>query len=115
MNIMPILKIEKKMGTMGILLVFDNWVYVCICKVFSSVFKKYTQHAFVYDSHFSPLDKSECCISIIDNRSYAPICVLEDKYRKIKSALKNILRNCFMALALWSMLSELLQMIFHHI
>ena len=71
------------MDTMGILLVIYYCVYVCICKVFSSVFKKYTQHAFVYDSHFSPLEQSECCGTTIDNLSYAPVCVLEAKYSKL--------------------------------
>ena len=28
-------------------------------------------------------------------RSYASICVLEEKYRKIKAVLKNMLRNFF--------------------
>ena len=44
---------------------------------------------------FQTLDKSECCGAIIDNRSYATICVLEEKFRKIKSALKNMLRKFF--------------------
>ena len=73
------------MDTMGILLVIYYCVYVCICKVFSSVFKKYTQHAFVYDSHFSPLEKSGCCVAIIDNIPYAPICVLEEEDIKKQS------------------------------
>ena len=55
--------------------------------------KKVTQHAFVYDSDFSTKEKSECCDSIIDNRSYAPICVMEEKYRIRKATLKNMLRN----------------------
>ena len=65
------------MGTMVILLIIDNVVYVCICTVYYSVFKEVTQHAFVYDSHFSTKNKSELCGEIIDNRSYAPICVME--------------------------------------
>ena len=64
------------MGDMRILLIIDNAIYVCICSVYFSVLKKVTQHAFTYDSHFSKKDNSECCGSIIDNRLYAPICVL---------------------------------------
>ena len=64
------------MGGMGILLIIHNGIYVCICSVYSSVFLKVTQHAFIYDSHFSERKNSECCGAIIDNRSYAPICVL---------------------------------------
>ena len=83
------------MGTMRILVVIDYGVYVCICKVCSSVFKEYTQPELFYDSHFSQLDKSEYCGAIIDNKSYAPICVLEGKYRKIKTALNNMLSKFF--------------------
>ena len=80
---------------MVILLVIDDGVQVCICKVYYSVFKEYTQHAFFYDSHFSQLEKSECCGAIVDNISYAPICVLDEKDRKRKTALKNMLRKFF--------------------
>ena len=80
---------------MGILLFIDGGVYVCICNVYSYVIKEYTQHAFVYDSHFSTLDNIECCGEIIDNRSYAPICLLERKDRKRKSVLNNMLRKFF--------------------
>ena len=83
------------MGTFEILLLIDGGVYVCICTVYSSVFKEVTHHAFVYDSHFSTKEKSGLCGAIIDNRSYATICVLEEKDRKIKDALKNILRKFF--------------------
>ena len=79
------------MIAMGILLVIDDGVYVCICTLYYSVFKEVTQHAFVYDSHFLPLKKSELCGAIIDNISYALICVLKEKYRKIKGSLNNTL------------------------
>ena len=65
------------MGSMGILLVIDDGVYVCICTAYSSFFKEVTQHAFVYDSHFLAKEKRECFGEINDNRSYSPICVLE--------------------------------------
>ena len=39
-TITPILTIdEKTMGAMGIILVINDGVYVCICKVYYSVFK----------------------------------------------------------------------------
>ena len=96
MTIVPVLKIDiEKMGTMGILLIIDDGVYVLICNVYSSVLKKFTQHSFVYDSHFSTKDKSKCCDATIDNISYAPIYILEGKYRKSKDSLKNILRKFF--------------------
>ena len=44
---------------------------------------------------FQTKEKSEYCSAIIDNRSYAPICVLEEKDTKRKSALKNMLRKLF--------------------
>ena len=83
------------MGTMGILLIIDDGVYVCICTVYSKVLKQHTQHAFVYDSYFSTKVKSACRGAIIDNRTYAPICVLEEKDRKTKATLKNMLRKLF--------------------
>ena len=53
MTITPVMKVERqKMGAMGILQVIDDVVFVCICRVYSDVFKKYTSRAFVYDSHF---------------------------------------------------------------
>ena len=96
MTITPLLNIDReKMGAMGILLVIDYGVYVCICTVYYSFFKEITQHAFVYDSHFSTKEKSEYCGAIINNISYAPICVLEEKDRKIKGALNNMPRKLF--------------------
>ena len=57
------------MSAMGILLVIYDGVYVCIYTVYSSVFKEVTQHAFVYEIHFSAKEKSECGGAIIDNIS----------------------------------------------
>ena len=77
MTIIPITKIEREtMGAMGILQVIDYGVFVCICRFYYDVFKKHTPYAFVHESHFSQLEKSKCCGKIIDNRYYAPICVL---------------------------------------
>ena len=95
-TISPVLNIDReKMGDVGILLIIDDGVYLFIFTVYSSVFKEVTPHSFVCDSHFSTKYKSEFCGAIIDNRSYAPICVLEEKYRKSKVALKNMLRKFF--------------------
>ena len=58
-------------------------------------FEKITQHTFVYASHFSTKEKSKFCGAIIDTRSYAPICVLEEKDRERKAALNNMLRKLF--------------------
>ena len=57
--------------------------------------EKVTKHAFVYDSNFSTKEKSKLCGAIIDNISYAPICILEEKDRKSKAELKNMLRKFF--------------------
>ena len=59
---------KRKMGTMGILLIIDDGVYICIYKLYSYVLKNITQHTFVYDSYFSTKDESECCGAIIDIR-----------------------------------------------
>ena len=53
-NIAPLLNIEREeMGTMGIVMIIDDGVYLCICTVYSYVLKKFTQHASVYGGHFS--------------------------------------------------------------
>ena len=57
--------------------------------------RRVTKHAVVYGIHFSAKEKSEFCGAIIDNRSYATICVLEEKDRKSKGAQKNMLRKIF--------------------
>ena len=78
MTIAPVLNIDRsKMGTLVILMRIDDGVYVCNCNVYYYFSKQFKQHAFVYDSHFSTKEKSEYCGAIIDNISYAPICLLE--------------------------------------
>ena len=105
MNIATVLNNDRdKMSAMGILLIIDDGVYVCICTVYISVFKEVAQHAFVYESHFSTKEKSECCGAIIYIISYAPICVMEEKYIISKGSLNNMLRkffdgNCIMEFA----------------
>ena len=96
MTIAPVLNIERgKMGPLGILMRTDDGVQVCNCTVYSYALKQYTKHAFVYDSYFSTKENSAFRGAIIDNRTYAPICVLEEKDRKSKATLKNMLRNLF--------------------
>ena len=82
MTIAYVLHIEREpMGPLGILLRIHDGVYVCICTVYSKNLKDHTQHSFVYDSYFSTKVKSECCGAIIDNRTYALIYVMSEKYR----------------------------------
>ena len=96
MTTAPVLKIDwEKNGCYGDPPGNNYGVYVCICTVYSSIFKEVTKYTFVYDSHFTEKYKSEFCGAIINNRSYAPICLLEDKDRKIKGALKNVLGEIF--------------------
>ena len=53
MTIEPVLNIDRsKIGTLVILLIIDDGVYVCNCTVYSYVLKQFTQHAFFYNSHF---------------------------------------------------------------
>ena len=62
----------------------DNWWW-CLCMHLFYLFqflKLWTQHAFVYDSYFTTTENSACQGAIIDNRRYAPICVMEEKDRK---------------------------------
>ena len=54
MTIAPVLNIEReKMGPLRILMRIDDGFFVSNCTVYSYVLKQHTQHAFVYDSHFS--------------------------------------------------------------
>ena len=81
-KIESVLDIDRdKMGTLGILIIINDGVYVCICSVYSNILKECTQHAFVYDSYFPTKVNSACQGSIIDNIRYAPICVQEEKDR----------------------------------
>ena len=49
-----VLYIEReKISTLGILMIINDGVYVCICSVYSNILKQWTQHAFVYDSYFT--------------------------------------------------------------
>ena len=80
---------------MRILQVINDGVCVFICRVFSDVFKIYTSHVFVYESYFAQLENSEYCGSIVDNRSYAHICVLKQKYRTRKTTPNHVLMNFF--------------------
>ena len=73
----------------------NDGVYVCMCYVYSTISKEHTAHAFVYDSYFRRTGNNGCQGAIIDNRRYAPICVLEKKDRESTSKLKNMLRNLF--------------------
>ena len=70
--------------------VINYVVYVCICRVYFDVFQKYTSHEFVYHSHFSQLEKNECCGAMIDNRSYASIFLLEEIGRTCKTTKNNV-------------------------
>ena len=77
-KIAPVLYIDnEKMGTLGFLMRINDGVYVCICSVYSKILNEWTQHEFVYDSYFTTTGNSACQVAIIDNRRYAPICVLE--------------------------------------
>ena len=59
MTITPNMKLEREETVaIRVLLVIYDDVYVCIYKVYSSVLKEYTSHAFVYDGNFSLLEKS---------------------------------------------------------
>ena len=75
----------------------DYWCW-CLCMHLYCLllcFEKVSQHAFFYDSNFSTKENSKCCGTIIDNRSYATICVLEEKCIKIKAAMHNMLSKLF--------------------
>ena len=54
MTTAPVLKIDwEKNGCYGDPPGNNYGVYVCICTVYSSIFKEVTKYTFVYDSRFS--------------------------------------------------------------
>ena len=53
------------------------------------------KHAFVYDSHFKPYHQQIFFWDIIDNRTDAPICVMEGNDRITDLNLKHALKNVF--------------------
>ena len=96
MNITPVLGIEEiPWGAASILRRVNDGVYICVCNVHNVKYDLWTKHEFVYDSHYKPLHKSECCGVLIDNRAGAPICVLEDNDRASKKDLHLALRHFF--------------------
>ena len=50
---------------------------------------------FFFEIHYKPLHQTECCGVLIDNRSDAPIFVLEDNDRASKRDLDLSLRHFF--------------------
>ena len=55
----------------------------------------YEKRAFFFDSHFKPLNQSKYYGALIDNRSDAPIFVLEDKDRETNLNLRYALKDLF--------------------
>ena len=82
MKVTPVSEIERvAWGAASILRSVNDGVYIYTCNVQSVEYNCCTKHAFVYDSHLKPLHQTKCFGFLIDNRSDAPICVLEDKDR----------------------------------
>ena len=92
----PVSGIEQvAWGTSSILRRVNDGVFVCTCYVQSVEYKCWKKHAFFYEIHFKPLHQTKCCGVLIDNRSDAPICVLEDKDRESKKIFKHALKEFF--------------------
>ena len=73
----------------------NDGVYICVCNVHNVKYDLWTKHVFVYDSHYKPLHKTECCGVLIYNRADEPICVLEDNDRASKRDLDLSPRQLF--------------------
>ena len=85
MNITPMSGIkEVKWGAASILKTVNDGVYICICNVHNVKYDLWKKHAFVYEIHYKPLNQTDCCGVLIDNRADATICVLENKDRAKK-------------------------------
>ena len=92
-RVIPVTAIEREpWREASILRRFNVGVHICTCEVEYNEYNFWTKHAFVFDSHFKPLNQSKYFLGLIDNRADAPICVLEGKERKKKMILRNALR-----------------------
>ena len=78
MKVTPVAIIEREYwGEASILRIVNGGVYICTCSVRSDEYKCMKKHEFVYKSHFKPLHQSKYCVAFIDNRSDAPLCVMQ--------------------------------------
>ena len=92
-TIAPVLNIEReKMGTLGILLKIEDDVYVCICTVYTEILKHFTQHPFVYDSHFQQNRRVNTVVQSLIIDHMHPSMYWREKI-KIINTLKNMLRD----------------------
>ena len=96
MNMTPVFGIDRVAWVAAsILRTVNDVVYICTCNVKNVKYDLWTKHAFVYDSHYKPLHKTEFCGVLIDNRADAPIFVLEDKDRESNKQLDHALKEFF--------------------
>ena len=96
MNVTPVSGIEKvSWGAASILIRVNDGVFICTCNFQSVEYNCCTKHAFVYDIHFKPFHQTKFCGVIIDNRSDAPIFVLEDKDRESNKKFDHALKEFF--------------------
>ena len=64
MNVNPVFEIEiEPWGAASIIIIVNKGVYICTCSFRSDEYMSKTKHAFVYDSHFKPLQQSSDLIS----------------------------------------------------
>ena len=66
-------------GPAIILKIVNDGVFICTCNVEYIEYDCWIKHIFVYDSNFKTLHRTKYFGVLVDNRSDAPICVLEDK------------------------------------
>ena len=96
MKVTPVSGIERvAWGPSSIMKTVNDGVYICTCNVQSVEYNCWTRYAFFYESHFKPLHQTKCCGVLINNRSDAPIFVLEDKERESKKKLDHALKEFF--------------------
>ena len=66
-------------------------MYIYTCSVQSEEHHIKTKQTFVYDSQSKTFHQPKCCEDIVDNRSDAPICVMDDNERESIQKLKKLL------------------------
>ena len=107
MNITPISGIEEvAWDAASIMKTVNDGVYICVCNVHNVKYDLWAKHAFVYDSHYKPLHRTDFCGVLIDNRDDAPICVLENKDRATKQIWIMFYYSSLKGSAMWNRYTE---------
>jgi len=83
----------------NLLQIKDNGVYICLCTVNDFINGEWHEesHAFVYNSHYRATENNNCIGAVIDNRSNAPVRLIDEEDRRDISKSRQLFDNFFNA------------------